>query len=144
MKKLALLLVAVASLSMACKKEEAVAPATAPTEAKPAEPAAKPAEPAPTEAKPAEPAAADPAAAPAAAGETGVKECDDYIAKFETCVGKMPAEAQAAAKTGLDSMKSGWKQAAAASPEAKTALATGCTQALEAAKTAYASMGCAF
>jgi hypothetical protein len=82
-------------------------------------------------------------AAPAAGGDIGVAECDDYIKKMNDCAGKMQPEAAGPMKESMATMQKAWKDAAA-TPEGKTALASGCKQALDAAKSAYASMGCSF
>ena len=104
------------------------------TTAKPADTAAKPAD---TAAKPAD------TAAPAAGGDIGVAECDEYIKKMNDCSTKMAPEAAGPMKESMETMKKAWKDAAS-TPEGKTALASGCKQALDAAKSAYASMGCSF
>ena len=68
---------------------------------------AKPEEAKPAEAKPAE---APPAAAPAAAGSTGIAECDGYLAtaeKFAKC-DKLPKEAKDAQTQALEAAKTGW------------------------------------
>ena len=79
-------------------------------ETKPADPAAT--APATDMAKPAEakPAEAPPAAAPAAAGSTGIAECDGYLAtaeKFAKC-DKLPKEAKDAQTQALEAAKTGW------------------------------------
>jgi hypothetical protein len=61
-------------------------------------------------------------------GSIGVKECDDYIAKWDSCY-KDPA-VRAAAKPGLDQMKTAWASAAK-DPNAKASLATGCKSAMD-------------
>jgi hypothetical protein len=126
----------------ACNKDKTETPTTttpAKTEAKP-------------EAKPAggdmkapdkKPEDKPAAAAPAAGGDIGVAECDDYIKKMTDCAGKMQPEAAGPMKESMETMKKAWKDAAS-TPEGKTALASGCKQALDAAKSAYASMGCTF
>jgi hypothetical protein len=100
----------------------------------------------------AEPQSSAPAAsAPAAAGDTslavaagdfGVPECDSYMKKYVACIdGKVPEMARGALKQALDQQKAAWKQAAA-SPQGKAALATGCTQAEAAAKQSMSAYGC--
>jgi hypothetical protein len=98
-----------------------------------------------TAAKPAEGTEAAPAAGDtvAAAGDIGVAECDEYIQKMSECSTKMAPEAAGPMKESMETMKKAWKDAAS-TPEGKTALASGCKQALDAAKSAYASMGCQF
>jgi hypothetical protein len=61
-------------------------------------------------------------------GSIGVKECDDYIAKFNSCY-KDPT-AKAAAQPGLDAMKQAWT-AAAKDPATKAGLAASCKAALD-------------
>ncbi|MDQ3917254.1 MAG: hypothetical protein M3348_02020 [Acidobacteriota bacterium] len=73
----------------------------------------------------------------------GVPECDEYIAKVEACLAKVPAAGQPAVKTSLDAMRKSWKDAAA-TPQGKAGLAAGCKQALETAKSTYSSYGCSW
>jgi hypothetical protein len=89
-------------------------------------------EPEATEALPAPVAKAPqrPKPAVSADGAVGVPECDEYLAKFATCLGKMPPQAQDAAKEALARMRQAWAQAAA-NPEGRTGLATGCRAALD-------------
>ena len=72
------------------------------------------------------------ATAPAAGGsDIGVPECDDYLKKMESCLGKMPAEARTASENAFKQSREAWKQAA--STEAgKTGLKQGCQSALDA------------
>jgi len=68
----------------------------------------------------------------AAAGDkVGVAECDDYITKYAACIKKMPAAAQTTAETGFKTQKDAWR-AAAATPQGKEGLKTGCKMALDA------------
>lgn len=68
----------------------------------------------------------------AAAGETiGVAECDEYLTKMEACMGKMPAEAKAVQEAAFKQSRDAWKQAAA-TPQGKEGLKTGCKAALDA------------
>lgn len=79
------------------------------------------------------PPAQAPAAAPVAAtgGSIGVKECDDYIAKMESCLGGMDATAKAAYEASFKQTKDAWVQAA--STEAgKAGLAQACAAAANA------------
>jgi hypothetical protein len=90
------------------------------------------------------PPAATTAQAPAAsaAGDIGVPECDDYIAKYSACLdSKVPEAGRAALRQAFDQTKAAWKQAAT-TQAAKDALAMGCKQALEASKAAVAAYGC--
>jgi hypothetical protein len=78
----------------------------------------------------------------AAADKIGVPECDDYIAKVNACLSsKVPESARAAFKTSMDSTVKGWK-AAAATPQGKAALATGCKTATESMKASLSTYNC--
>jgi hypothetical protein len=67
---------------------------------------------------------------PPADGSIGVQECDDYIKKVEDCLGKLPAEAKGAVEGSLKANRDAWAQAAA-TPQGKTALSTGCKMAVD-------------
>ena len=78
----------------------------------------------------------------ASADKIGVAECDQYIEKYEACLfSKVPEAQRAMYKPTLDQMKKSWKDAAA-NPQTKAALATGCKTALDTAKTSMSSFGC--
>jgi hypothetical protein len=66
----------------------------------------------------------------AAGDKVGVAECDEYITKFQACMGKMPAAAKPAQETAFKQMRDSWK-AAAATPAGKEGLKTGCKAALD-------------
>ena len=66
----------------------------------------------------------------------GVAECDEYIAKLEACLSGAPEASKGMIKSNLDTMKKQWKDAAA-TPQGKAGLATGCKAALDAAKQSY-------
>ena len=84
----------------------------------------------------------DRAGAAAAGGQIGVPECDEYLTKYEACVqGKVPESVRATFSQSMNQMRDAWKQAAATSA-GKAALATGCKQALAAAKQAMTAYGC--
>lgn len=90
------------------------------------------------------PAANTSANTTASTGEKiGVPECDEYITKVEACLAKAPASAQATIKSSMDTMRTAWRTAAA-NPQGKAALATGCKTALEQAKTQYSAYGCSW
>ena len=84
-----------------------------------------------------------PASQPAAGGAGfGVAECDDYIKKYTACIdSKVPESARAMVKTQLDQTKAAWQQAASTA-DGKAALASGCKQATEMAKTSMQAYGC--
>src|SRR5579883_2319907 len=70
----------------------------------------------------------------ASGGSIGVKECDDYVAKYEGCFSKMDPIAKTAAEPGFKAQRDAFKQSAqaATTPEAKAALANSCKQAMAA------------
>jgi hypothetical protein len=120
---------AVAALCVACDKPAEQAPAAPPAQA-PATTAAVP-------------AATAPAATVATADEVGVPECDSFLKKYYACLDtKVPAEAKPMLKSSVDQMRASWKQAAASSPQAKSALATGCAQSETQAKASMAAYNC--
>ena len=81
-------------------------------------------------------------AAVAAAGEIGIPECDDYFRKYEACVNdKVPDSARATFKQTLGQTRAQW-QRTAETPEGRSTLVSGCTQATAAAKQAMAGFGC--
>jgi hypothetical protein len=89
------------------------------------------------------PAPTQPAAtlAPAVTG-FGVAECDDYMAKYQACIdSKVPEAGRAMVRQQLEATKDAW-QKAAATPEGKAGLATGCKAASDQAKTALSAYGC--
>ena len=87
----------------------------------------------PTDTKPADVAATD---------SVGVPECDEYIKKYEMCLNnKVPEAARASLKTSFETTHKAWKDAAA-TPQGKSALATGCKTALETAKSSMTAYGC--
>ena len=72
----------------------------------------------------------------------GIADCDDFLAKYESCVnGKVPEQARAAYQTGLKQWRDSWKQLAA-NPQTKGTLAAACKQAKEQAETSLKSYGC--
>ena len=70
-------------------------------------------------------------------------ECDEYLKKMAACSTHAAAAAAGPMKESTDTLRKAWKDAAS-TPEGKTALASGCKQALDSAKRAYASLGCNF
>ncbi len=125
-----------AALSFGCKKADE----TKPAETKPAETApATPTEAKPAEAKPAEPA-------PAAAGATGIPECDSYLAtaeKYAKC-DKLPKDQVAAQMQALEAAKTGWAalKDPAVPADSKKAAADACKQSDDAMKAAWTQAGC--
>ncbi|MGL5838842.1 MAG: hypothetical protein ACRCY3_10120 [Sphingorhabdus sp.] len=78
--------------------------------------------------------------AQAAAGATGVPECDTYMTKVMACVeDKIPAAQRDMFKKQIEDSKASW-----AAVTDKAALANTCKQAMEQAKTSFGAMGCTF
>jgi hypothetical protein len=78
--------------------------------------------------------------AQAAAGATGVAECDNYLTKVMACVeDKIPEAQKAMIKKSIDDSKANWTKVTD-----KAALAQTCTKAMDQAKTSFAPMGCTF
>ena len=68
---------------------------------------------------------ASPAASPAtpSGDKIGVAECDDYLAKYESCVdSKVPEAARAQLKAAFEQTRKSW-QSLAATPQGKAGLA---------------------
>ncbi len=77
-----------------------------------------------------------------AAGDFGVPECDAFMKKYLACIdSKVPEAVRGPLKQAFDQQKAAWKQAAA-TPQGKAALASGCTQAEASAKQSTAAYGC--
>jgi hypothetical protein len=78
----------------------------------------------------------------ASGDKIGVAECDDFLAKYESCVtGKVPSAAQASFKAGMEQWRKSWKELAA-NPQTKATLTQVCKTQLDAAKTSLSSYGC--
>ena len=78
----------------------------------------------------------------AAGDKIGVPECDDYLAKYESCAPKVPEAGRAAYKSSGDSMRASWKKLAA-DPVTRGSLAAACKQATETQAAAWKMYGCA-
>jgi hypothetical protein len=73
--------------------------------------------------------------------KVGVPECDEYIAKYEACTGKVPEAGRAAYKSGLETMRASWKKLAE-NPATKSSLAAACKQATANQAAAWKGYGC--
>ena len=77
-----------------------------------------------------------------AGDKIGIPECDDYIAKYETCVrGKVPEQTRAALESSLKAARDNWKKAAE-NAQSRGTLAAACKQASDAAATSMKAYGC--
>lgn len=82
--------------------------------------------------------------APVSGDKVGVAECDEYIEKYQKCIGdKVPEAARDMLKSTFETAIKSWKEAAQ-TPEGKASLATACKTALDAAKQAMGTYGCSW
>ena len=72
---------------------------------------------------------------------TGIPSCDEYIAKMDRCLAKMPAASEQAVREAFGGSIEAWRELEG---PAREALGQACTHALEAAANAYRAMGCEF
>jgi hypothetical protein len=80
----------------------------------------------------------------ASGDKIGIPECDDYIAKYESCVrGKVPEQARAAMESSLKAARDNWKKAAE-NAQSRGTLAAACKQATETAAASMKAYGCSF
>lgn len=80
----------------------------------------------------------------AAGSSIGIAECDEYLTKYEKCIkDKVPEAQRGTFQTSMETMRTNWRTMAQ-NPVTKAGLAHGCRQALDQAKTAMASFGCAW
>ena len=90
------------------------------------------------------PATSNGSTAASAGDKIGVAECDDFIAKYESCVsGKVPEMARAQYQSAIKQWKESWKKLAE-NPQTKGTLAAACKQAAEQQAAALKSFGCTF
>lgn len=90
------------------------------------------------------PASSTPAAAAASNDDKiGVPECDDYIAKYESCVNKIPEMVRAQYKDAIAKSKAEWRRQAN-DPATRAQLASICKQANDQQAAALKSFGCNF
>ena len=74
----------------------------------------------------------------------GVPECDDYIAKYETCLrAKVPEMVRPQLENALKQSRDNWKKAAA-NEQSRGTLAAACKQASDAAAASMKAYGCAW
>lgn len=83
-----------------------------------------------------------PSTTAASGDKIGIPECDDYIAKYESCIkGKVPEAARATLESSLKTARENWKKAAE-NPQSKASLAAACKQATDAAAASMKAYGC--
>lgn len=84
------------------------------------------------------------ATTPSSGEKIGVAECDDFLAKYESCVtGKVPAAARAQFESGMKQWRESWRKLAD-NPQTKGTLAGVCKTSMESARTSMKSYGCEF
>jgi hypothetical protein len=80
----------------------------------------------------------------ASGDKIGVKECDEYIDKFQKCIESstaIPTETKKAQLDAFNQTRDAWRQAAK-TPGGKAGLKMGCEQALNAAKESMKAYNC--
>ena len=78
------------------------------------------------------------------AQSTGVAACDDFLAKYETCItSKIPGAQQATFKGQLDQTRKTWTDAAK-NAATKPSLEAVCKQSADQMKTSLQAFGCVF
>ena len=72
----------------------------------------------------------------------GVPECDDFLAKYDSCTSKVPEMVRAQYENAGKQMRDQWKKWAE-NPQTKATLAATCKQAADAQAQAWKMYGCA-
>ena len=72
----------------------------------------------------------------------GVPECDDFLAKYDSCTNKVPEMVRAQYENAGKQMRDQWKRLAD-NPQTKASLAAACKQAVEQQAAAWKMYGCA-
>lgn len=80
---------------------------------------------------------------PAGGDKVGVAECDDYLAKYEACLSKVPEAARAQYQQAFAQVRKSWRDLAA-TPQGKSSLAQACKMASDQAKSSMKPYGCEF
>ena len=79
-----------------------------------------------------------------AAEPVGVAACDEFLTKYEACVGtKVPAAQQTMFKGQMDQTRKSWTDLAK-TPSGKPSLEAACKQTAEQMKTSLSAYGCSF
>ena len=81
-------------------------------------------------------------AASTSGASVGVPECDDFLAKYESCTSRVPEMVRAQYENAGKQMRDQWKKLAD-NPETRGSLAAACKQAVEQQATAWKMYGCA-
>ncbi|MGZ5437439.1 MAG: hypothetical protein ACXWID_12190 [Pyrinomonadaceae bacterium] len=81
-------------------------------------------------------------AASTSGASVGVPECDDFLAKYDSCTSKVPEMVRAQYENAGKQMRDQWKKLAD-NPQTKGSLAAACKQAVEQQAAAWKMYGCA-
>lgn len=81
-------------------------------------------------------------AASTSGASVGVPECDDFLAKYDSCTNKVPEMVRAQYENAGKQMRDQWKKLAD-NPQTKGSLAAACKQAVEQQAAAWKMYGCA-
>jgi hypothetical protein len=78
------------------------------------------------------------------AQSTGIAACDEFLTKYDACVGsKIPEAQRATFKTQIDQTRKAWIDMAK-NPSAKTTMEATCKQTMDATKASLTAYGCSF
>jgi hypothetical protein len=78
------------------------------------------------------------------AQSTGIAACDEFLTKYDSCIGsKVPAEQRAMFKTQIDQTRKAWVDMSK-NASAKATMETTCKQTMEATKASLTAYGCSF
>jgi hypothetical protein len=79
-----------------------------------------------------------------AADPIGIAACDDFLTKYEACLGsKVPAAQRTTLQTQIEQTRKGWTELAK-NPSTKTTLEAVCKQTSQQMNTAMQAYGCTF
>jgi hypothetical protein len=80
----------------------------------------------------------------ASAQSTGIAACDEFLIKYDACVGsKIPEAQRAMYKTQIDQTRKAWIDMAK-NPSAKATMEASCKQTIDATKASLTAYGCSF
>jgi len=78
------------------------------------------------------------------AQSTGIAACDEFLTKYDTCVGsKIPEAQRATFKTQIDQTRKAWVDMAK-NPSTKATMESTCKQTMDATKASLTAYGCSF
>jgi len=78
------------------------------------------------------------------AQSTGIAACDEFLTKYDACVGSKVPEAQRATfKTQIDQTRKAWVDMAK-NPSTKATMESTCKQTMDATKASLTAYGCSF